>query len=79
MEHIINGDGANRAARRLAQQAMAKRLHTIAILERQENGETVYRWGGNNGVWFSPAFTSLEDAFRYPEVSGLTKVTEEVE
>lgn len=74
MELPIDGR-ANRAIRRMAEQKakdeLKHNLHTIAILVREENGQTVYQWGGNTGVWLSPPLPDKHVAFRYPLDVGL--------
>jgi len=69
----INGDRANRAARRLAERALEKQTHTIAILSRPEGG---FRWGSNSGHWFSPQFDLVSDAIKHAEEVGLKKQDE---
>lgn len=67
---MFNGR-ANRAAQRLAEQALQKQLHTLTILTRKENGKQVFQWGGNNGQWFSPVLDDVQLAHRYPIDFGL--------
>lgn len=67
----LTGEGANRAARRLAERKLEKELTIITILVREVDGEKVYQWGGNTQVWFSPPLPSMEIAFKYPLTHGL--------
>ena len=69
----LNGRGVNRAARRIAEQQLAKATQNIAILWREENGKRIYQWGSNNGDWYSPVFDDVWDAVTHAELVGLRK------
>lgn len=58
-------------AKRLAEQALSKKLHCLSILVREENGKQVFQWGGNDGTWFSPPLDDVLLAHRYPIDFGL--------
>jgi len=52
--------------------------HTVALFRRTEpseiiggNDRIVYQWGDNRGVPFSPVLDSIEEAFKYPNETGL--------
>lgn len=75
----VNGRDVSKVEQQLVQLAINNSLHSISILWQDEDGNKVYQWASNNGIFFSPPLPTMESAFRYPVENGLKPWAEPAE